>query len=64
MSEAAVESLEDMFLEMFAGWKNMIEKMERIGPDEIHIALTNGRQYRFGVRPNRDIYLETISSQK
>lgn len=64
MSEAAVETLEDMFLDMFAGWRNRIEKMEKVNADELFVELTDGRQYRFGVKPNRDVYLQTISSQK
>ena len=64
MSEAAVEALEDMFLEMFGGWKDRIEKIERVNDDEIKVLLKDGHQYLFGVKPNRDVYLETISSQK
>lgn len=64
MSETAVETLEDMFLDMFGGWRDRIEKMEKVNTDEIRVLLKDGHQYRFGVKPNRDVYLQTIYSQK
>ena len=64
MSETAVETLEDMFLDMFGGWKDRIETIEQTKADEIKVLLKDGHQYRFGVKPNRDVYLQTISSQK
>lgn len=64
MSEAAVETLEDMFLDMFGGWRNRIEKIEKVNADELFVKLMDGHQYRFGVKPNRDVYLQMITSQK